>query len=1276
MADQAIIKIPVVTEFDAKGLAEAIKGWSTLTSEIRRAIDTQKNFQKGVSGIVDEMKEFQHIEEEVMDNLSSDTRQWVENMKKASAEMEELEKAAKKAEAAAAAATDPTEKAKHTATAADKNKQLKQKADDMKKDHRSSVKHRGMLDRETKLRKRNLQKAQSSANYTIRGLDDERKADGKKLFQQLRAGDMKGAAKSGFGSMGKSFMSKASQSYLNKEGGIMARIGQMGAGEGGLMRMLARIGPSLTMAAGAIAGIVLILKMASDQMVRLNKAMIEGLALGNDMTGNSQDYQDSLAKLRSYAEEASDTLMHYGKNQEDYLKVVNALAQSTSGSVVQAQQDLERSAGGTTTFVDTIMRYGAALGQAPEELAGTIGKWQREYGLANSDLTHSLKSVADAAVGSGVDVKKFFDVFHETTADVSLYNNRMEELASTMKNLARYMSMTNVKKFMEAFKGGYANASAQERLKDTLILGPNWMQEQLGKDFDNKADYYADTLKSMGGESAKDFLAAMNDPKNEEAFKKGMQAVREGLEKGYFNAATAEGASALLSRKKQSQGDVLDISSALRSGSMSTIIAAAMGKVKMFNPQTTDEEFENSIKNGISGINEHILSGLGYSSDQINQLDELARMQGRIQYQLENSGTTGYEDLDRALIGVMKAEKKEITLDAFKKASGAEIRAAMEQSHLFDTKISGTSDMIRKQYEVTTGINDILNQGIMWLLERMLGMLSPLVEGINSLVSWSFDNSTKTQLEEYRLLLSQNTKEAAARRLEESGYASGSAEFKEGMLLNQVFTDLIRGMKEGAGNVKLQAQNIANLYDKDTIVGALQGANFSSDWTTFDSTVQERITDFSSNPGEASIEKLSEILKGIDAEEIVAFVNLFKDKTPKGGFRTAEGKKSDTMVTDWLREDQLSPEQRAARQKAKREAKSSMVGTDYLKYNPGEQAKRLAKLADEPESDRVRAPTVISESAETRSRRARELVAVGAASREAGRDVVTAVDASGRASAAATGDLATAVGKHARAVDKAVASASHVSVASTAPAVDPTTEKSSWYEVIAAAVEEGVSGPLFKHANIMIKSQYEAIAANMSVEDRATMETDPSRNRWYKSALGSHPTGQVGSDLLNALFASGIKYDAADVATMQDGEFKDAVTDLQALQDKISGFIQPWLIYKNMYDMSSAKDGKSLAYMGQTQRKLKFHTGGIVSGYGDQMRTLQGGEGILSRNFMDEIWGQFDMVKNIDRKVMSGSISGGGHYNTTINISGLGLTKEQTESAIAGALYKAHSRQV
>jgi len=549
---------------------------------------------------------------------------------------------------------------------------------------------------------------------------------GKGVMGGIQQGGIKGAGQA-IGAVGKGVGSLAAKGVV-KAGASEATMAKMGAAVGMMGGAIMAIGAFLKL-----------LSMASDHMTGLNKALLKGSGLANDMGLSGANYRKSVDEIRTATIGAAGSLLKFGVNSEKALTDINAFGMAATGSIRKTQVMLQQIGGGTLEqgvrkFATAATVYGKSLGMESTEVAKMMGDFVSDIGISHENVIGVMDSIVQTAAVANMPIHKMMDVFHDVLPDVNLFTNRIEELTGTMKLLSKSMDAKSMKSFMKTMSKGFDELDFKQRLKMAFVIGPDKVAKILDKDFKASGKAIAKEFGELGPDVEKALDAA--DPV------KAMADVASRAEGAGKNAAAIQKAQELARNKAASKkGGVLGTATAMRG-------AGAYARMNML------EEYAGKMTGGdISGLGEHVAKQLGVSEAEYKAILALKDNEAKYQASLKSTGKTSSKSMNANLMKIWKTGKMSLKEDAKLSAEQEEQftkdmqdistkpsemkdmlqQAAAMQATETDAVKESAEDLAAEQYNVTASIGDKLESVVGYFLEKIFSVLQPVLSIIEDL---------------------------------------------------------------------------------------------------------------------------------------------------------------------------------------------------------------------------------------------------------------------------------------------------------------------------------------------------------------------------------------------------------------------------------------------------------------------------------------------------------------------------------------------------------------
>ncbi len=727
------IRIPVVPELDKRGTSNLMRDIKRLENDLGKLDVSWKGLGKQASLNVKEINKISSAAGQLSKNLSKAAKDSFGELAGLGKELSEAKSKAKDLAKAYGSAKgskkeDLGKQLGSTMKAiGDLNKQI-----DLQKD--KTKKYNGELDRAIK-----------SQQKSIAGLKKLAEFDAKDVFSGVQKGLVSAmtSGKGGFtkgiaealGAVGQGVAGKAARS------GIGAAEVAGGAEGAGMMGNMAAMATGIGAAVAAIGALVKMLMMASDHMTKLNKALLKGSTLAGDFGQTAASYSDTIKSMSQAAQDAHGSLLRFGMDSEKAMSIAGAFAKTATGSITQTKLELQSMGGGNLAkgmgdFAKHAKVYGMALGMEAEDVASMMGDFVSDIGVGADNVTSLMGSIVKQAATSNMPVTKFMDIFRQTIPSVDLYTNRIEELTGAMKLLSKTMDPRQVKSFMQTMSQGFDQLDFKQRLKMEFVIGPQKVGKILRKDFERSGKSIANQMGSLGG----DFTKALNSADPIKAMAAvAARATGHGVQPGAIGAAQQ------LARNQAelNKGGPLHTATAMRG-------AGAYARMDML------EEYAGKFTGGdIGGLGEAVAKQLGVTEQQYKAILALKDNMMVFKDSIKKTGLTTSKSMNANLLKIWKQDKRadqlagksdkevqDMMAEEMKKMDPAGVedmvkQAASMQMDSEDDSTESMEDLASEQINATTSISDKVESIIGYWLEKIFGILQPILDALDGMWKWT-----------------------------------------------------------------------------------------------------------------------------------------------------------------------------------------------------------------------------------------------------------------------------------------------------------------------------------------------------------------------------------------------------------------------------------------------------------------------------------------------------------------------------------------------------------
>lgn len=404
--------------------------------------------------------------------------------------------------------------------------------------------------------------------------------------------DMKGMASGllkGLGALGKGAgagMSRfAAKTKADPNAGAMAKtMGKVAGSLGGMVGMLAKIGPLLSMTAGMFMGILKLLMDAESAAKEFNKDLLATASTSEFLQEAGGESNLAFQKLRETVDSIRDAAVDAGENLKwgitkkthlEFLNTLNAEGVSVHRIATEAEKAKKSAGDFSAEMVHVGVAYSRHFAVSLSEIATLQAEMTNDMGVSLDGVKDQWAMLAKSANESGIASNKFFAIMRAMSADMSLFNLRMEDVAGTMKLLSKSMNTKNAEAFMKTITGFYKQMDLSGRIKATLLGGEKETHGRLQKDL-------TVNLKNVSGKVAEKIGGGVKPEDVTEAIKGGPKTMSAFLAK--HQKALGKDSAAL----KEAMYDAQDMNAKLSKNSMISTASA----LRMASPVTTMEQLQ------------------------------------------------------------------------------------------------------------------------------------------------------------------------------------------------------------------------------------------------------------------------------------------------------------------------------------------------------------------------------------------------------------------------------------------------------------------------------------------------------------------------------------------------------------------------------------------------------------------------------------------------------------------------------------------------------------
>lgn len=588
------------------------------------------------------------------------------------------------------------------------------------------------------------------------------------LAQNLRGGNFRGIGQNVTG------LAKQAQGVAMQGQASMAVAGNTAgsASMGKMAMMLGKVAGPLGLVAASIGAVVLVLAKAFGQMQDMNKEILESasaldvasMASGELLVGLEDIRKVSTRLATDFKQNLSDKEIRevlFAFNEANL--TFKELTKNTKGSA-DRQRELTETIKNTTAVA-------RVLGVKSSEFATVQAKMMDEQGVGLDMIQGQFASVAQQAQNSGFKTKNFYQTVLEATSGMALYNARVAEAGNLLvmlgKVLGTDMASETVKELSKGFKSegiaesfkrvlktGQKNTKeifqreavvASKQFLNTLSQdGQNVLGNILGIDLNGSADQNANAIsKALGGLNAKQLTDIKGQLiKSEEFPRESVKKITALVELG--QAAKGDRVAMARAMNHLGPGGVLQM--------QLKAVQGVLGTTKKFHEMSTFEELKALEDVG------------GFSAEQIERLKEISSQAHGSWGQLEDLKKLGYQGEANAIKqvkqfgayidknGEIVSASLDSTESSIKKGTERQVSSAEQLIGMQMAFNKGEMEPAMKEAEAisqqqamaTLKMSDILERGVVAILEEIAGLLLPIVSWVTGDLTAS-ERETRTQ---------------------------------------------------------------------------------------------------------------------------------------------------------------------------------------------------------------------------------------------------------------------------------------------------------------------------------------------------------------------------------------------------------------------------------------------------------------------------------------------------------------------------------------------------
>jgi hypothetical protein len=659
---------------------------------------------------------------------------------------------------------------------------------------------------------------------------------------------------------------KAGAIGLGAMGGLMKGVGKLTEGIGGLTSAFSKMGPALGGVADIAGMLVKLFMQIEGQAKDFNKEVLASADTSAILYANGMDADKAykslsatLDKMRDSAFDINDN-MQWGITAQEHKQFEQTLFQEGVDLKTMKREfkSAKDSASGMTgqvqdwgDAVHVAVAFSRNWGVSLQEITQFQSEAMRDMGQSFDSTMLSMskmsRAAADSAADSGIASNKFFAIIRGVSADLNLYNTRIDQATSLLKLMGKQMNPREAQKFMGTLVNMYKGMSEEDRIRQVAILGVGKAAKVVTDDLEDKTRALSTQVQSTIGLNAQEFQDAMA-----KAGKDGGKS----LEKALADASAKSGkklsgplneaiTSIEMDYKRVQQGGMVGVAEAMQNLSAAGAVTATKAALQKFGG---GKKLSDMV--GIQAFAARKAANI--SQDQFDQAVKLEKAIDKQRDEMKAAFANPNPSPEQAQM-VKRMQELGITADTVgdeSKVNDQKIIAAMDETQqqaLADTQKE--INYAKQQTKLTSKLGDKLDlvvDGIMNYLYKVLEQVSSTLDEFFDF--WSTKNNqndpAKAHKELIRSLSGQQDvlSKDLGRLLAESGNATTASEALRDAFMKKVggasSADQFDALKSvtAALNPDQQADaiNKSDLSDdiKDNLQKALQeegmGANLTS----------------------------------------------------------------------------------------------------------------------------------------------------------------------------------------------------------------------------------------------------------------------------------------------------------------------------------------------------------------------------------------------------------------------------------------------------------------
>ena len=620
-------------------------------------------------------------------------------------------------------------------------------------------------------------------------------------------------------------MAAKGHAMQNKEGagGLSKMLGGLLKNLGPVLQSLGKFLPILGMVGGGIMALVKLFLDAEAGAKEFQKAVLSTsstmgfLTKAGDNVGQAAD--DLGMTLKGVRDAAYDLgNVEWGLNSEDYSSTMAEL-----GTMGYTLDKLKDQAGGTEEGVKNLTMetvqmtaaFARNMGVSLQEVSSLTGEWMGQLGMETRQVKDAFAKMSLEARDSGIAANQFFNILRGMSADMSLFNNRMETAAKILGKLTKVMDPRKAQQFLQSIQSFYKGQDLMSRTRHAVMGGG--LEKGGGAAGKIARDDHEMKMKGLAGD-----LANKEKPIDEAELRAavagGMKATTQFLAKNATNLSNGEKEAIIDAAREQEKlatGNVVDLASDIKD-------LSPIGALKMAQAQSM-RIFKKPIEQ-LSG-NERIAA-----ESLMNMTDEMADQFNKLAVSLDLSKMEAAERIEKAgkdpnkLSDEDKSLLKNLGIDITKGGAAQKLRDT-DSMKVFENMSKTQQDAINeagKQTDFakrTAGFQVSLLQKLEMLVDFMMNAFYNSVMSIVDMLANSFLGNAGKQKE---VRLAKDVKERKSATLSKAlGDAGGDAyKFVGNVMGSEAYQKVVGAAAKDKGQQEKMLGSASADAKKDALMDA------------------------------------------------------------------------------------------------------------------------------------------------------------------------------------------------------------------------------------------------------------------------------------------------------------------------------------------------------------------------------------------------------------------------------------------------------------------------